>query len=208
VLYLQKARPDCAYPNLLNRRDSVLFMVERDRDVPLATGQRVALTARANKGLWVLHMLRFLMLDLQTGNDRPFYRFMNELSLVAAMKPITNEEFIKLAEKQYGQPLDWFARQWLYGRNFPEYNVTYSVAPSEGQFLVDVAVETKGVDPSFSTPVIMRVVDKDGKSTFERKTVGGVAESFQLGPYASEPSELVFNEFYSVLCKANVTRKE
>ena len=207
LLFLPAALGSKAYSNLLHRRDSVITIVERKRDLPLATGDRVPAAIRSNKGLWVFHMLRFLMYDLESASDKPFFKFLNELALLTSMKSFTNGDFIALAEKHYGQPLDRFFEHWLYGRNYPEYKVSWTTTGSGSEYSIDVEVVTKKVSPEFTMPIILRVEGIDGSSRFFRQEISGLSDSFELGPLAVEPKELVFGEFYSVLCKSKVKKK-
>ncbi|MCK4301332.1 MAG: hypothetical protein KAW91_01075, partial [candidate division Zixibacteria bacterium] len=160
-----------------------------------------------NKGLWLFHMLRLLMFDLESSSDKPFFKFLHELSLRARMKSFTNQDFIALAEKHYGQPLDRFFEHWLYGRNYPEYEVAWTATESDASYTIGVDVITKQVAPEFTMPIILRVEGVDGSSRFFRQEISGLHDSFELGPLAVEPKELVFGEFYSVLCKSKVKKK-
>lgn len=207
VLFLQNKRGATYYTNMLTRRDSVYTVAERKRDMPLATGRRANSTIRTNKGVWLLHMLRFLMYDLETQSEGSFWRFLQELSITCNTREFTNKDFIDLAEKHYGQLLDWFFKQWLYGRNFPEFKVEYRIHQKGNEYFISAKVATKGVDTDFTMPVIMRVIGDDDKSTFLRQTIGGLETQFELGPFTSKPKELVFNEFYSVLSKDKVKKK-
>jgi hypothetical protein len=207
LMFTQNERGAAYYINLLNRRDSIYTMVGLNHDMPLAAGERAMSAVRINKGVWLLHMLRFLMYDLQTGSEGSFLRFLQDLAFTCNNHQFTNKDVIDLAEKQYGQPLDWFFRQWLYGRSFPEYQVEYKFDRRDNEYFVRAKVETKGVDSDFFTPVAMRVVDNDGNSTYYRETIGGSRTEFELGPFTNEPKEFVFNEFYSVLSKDNVKKK-
>ena len=44
--------------------------MDRGWDLPLATGQRVGATLSSNKGVWMMHMLRILMRDLDTHSEK------------------------------------------------------------------------------------------------------------------------------------------
>ncbi len=83
----------------------------------------------------------------------------------------------------------------------------YKINGKGDEYFIDVKVETKGVDPHFTTTVAMRVVDSGNKQTYLRETVSGTQTEFTLGPFASKPKEFVFNEFYSVLSKDKVKKK-
>jgi len=193
--------------NLIRRRDSIYTDVERKWDIPIACGSCANASIRTNKGIWLLHMLRFLMYDLEQRMEGKFLRFLQELAITCNARTFTNEDIINLAEKHYGQPLDWFFQQWLYGRNLPEFNVEYKIYQRGDEHFINVKVATKGVDPSFIMPVAMQVVEDDDNWTYLRETVSVPQTEFTLGPFASKPKKFVFNEFYSVLSKDKVKKK-
>jgi len=207
VLLLQDVLGSTGYSHLLHRRDSVYRIDDLKRDLPLAVGSRAKTEILSNKGLWVLHMLRFLMYDVETGSDRTFRKFMHELALTTSMKSFTNDDLVKLAEKHYGEPLDWFFKHWLYGAGFPDYRVEYSVVTEDDGFYIDGAVMTRDVEGDFRMPVIMRIVDANEGSHFIREPIQGLHDKFRLGPFDSEPKEFIFNEFYGVLCKQKVSTR-
>jgi hypothetical protein len=207
LMFVQNQQGAAYYANLLHRRDSLYTLVERDRDMPLATGERATSTVLINKGVWLLHMLRFLMYDLETGSEEKFLAFLRSLSAVCNTRQFTNKDIIELAERQYGEPLDWFFRQWLYGQGLPEFKVEYKIERTDGEYIVRVNVRTKGVPADFSMPVVMRIADKEGNSTFFRKTVSVPETQFELGPFSFRPDKLIFNEFFSVLSKDKVKKK-
>lgn len=207
VLFLQSALGSVGYSHLLHRRDSVYRVDDLGRDRPLAVGRRAKREIRSNKGLWVLHMLRLLMYDVKNHTDQTFLKFMHELALVTSMKSYTNNDFVKLAEKHYGEPLDWFFKHWLYETGFPDYRVEYKITSQDDGYYVEGDVITRDVDASFRMPVIMRVVAGDEGSFYVRESIDGLHDTFKLGPFSVEPTELVFNEFYGVLCKQKVKKK-
>jgi len=207
ALYLQDVLGSTGYSHLLHRRDSVFRIDDLKRDMPLAVGSRAKTEILSNKGLWVLHMLRFLIYNIETGSDHEFKMFMHELALNTSMQSFTNDDVIHLAEKYYGAPLDWFFKHWLYNTGFPDYRVDWSVVSRDDGYYIDGDVTTRGVKADFKMPVIMRVVDADGQSHFMREPIEGLNDAFRLGPFDSEPKEFIFNEFYSVLCKQDVNKK-
>jgi len=207
LLFLNNKQGATYQSNLINRRDSIYTEVGRKRNVPLAIGSRASFSARVNKGVWLLHMLRFLMYDLEHGTEGNFLRFLQEWTITCNTRPFTNEDFVDLAEKHYGQPLNWFFQQWLYGRNIPEFKVEYRTDRKGDEYFIDVDIETKGVDTSFVMPVTMCVSFGQNNSSYAREKVTGTSTHFTLGPFASEPKEFVFNEFYSVLSKDKVKKK-
>ncbi|HOP06252.1 MAG TPA: hypothetical protein PLF13_03070 [candidate division Zixibacteria bacterium] len=208
IMYIQDKLGAAAYSNLINRRDSLYFVEERGEEVPLSAGDRVSVTQRTNKGLWVFHMLRGMMTDLESFSDRPFRSFLHQVSSIAGMQPIDVAMMMQLAEKQYGQSLDWFAREWIYDFRIPEFDVSYSVNKAGDQWMVTGTVEIKGVADEFKMPVVIQVVNQAGGAlAFVREEITGPKDSFELGPYQFEPDKIVFGEFYSVLGHINTNKK-
>lgn len=195
------------YSNLNSRKDSVIFFLDVDRGMPLATDSRVSTTLRSNKGLWLLHMLRFLMFDLETNSDAAFRKFLHELCITTNLTPFTNADIVRLAEKHYGQSLDFFFDQWLYGAGVPKFKVEYRIETKDNLHYITGMVETSGVTDSFEMPVIMRVEMEDGSSISLRQPISAGKNELNLGPFPTRPKELHFNEYFSVLSKDKVKKK-
>jgi hypothetical protein len=201
--------PAVFFGELRLRRNHVFGVLDLDGDRPLATGRRVDPALARAKGAWVLHMLRFMMYDLegQGNRDQTFWRFINELKLVVNNSSFTNEDFIRLAEKHYGDSLGWFFKPWLYERNIPEYKVQYEIVKRDNGHYVTGTVATGKMGAEFKMPVIIRVQAESGESVYKRKMIEGLQDSFELGPFAFKPREITFNEFHSVLSKDDVKKK-
>ncbi|MCD6250654.1 MAG: hypothetical protein J7J98_10020 [candidate division Zixibacteria bacterium] len=201
--------PAVFFGELGRRRNHIYGLLDINEDRPLATGRRLDPVDRISKGAWVMHMLRFMMYDLegQGNRDKIFWRFINELKLVVNNSLYTNEDFIRLAEKHCGGSLDWFFHHWLYDRNIPEYKIKYQIVERDDGHYIAADIETKKVGADFKMPVIMRVVSEGGRSVYLRQMLEAGQSSFELGPFTFTPKELVFNEFHSVLCKDKVKKK-
>ena len=207
LLAIQSTASEKYSLNLVKRRDSLYTLFENDRDRPLGTGGRIDMTLQSNRGVWLFHMLRFMMYDFENKSEKKFNKFLWELSMLCNTKCFSNSDLIKLAERHYGEPLDWFFKQWLYSFGYPEFKVEYTIHNREGGYYLTGKVLTEGVDPDFKMPVILRVKGKNGESQFMREMIEGVEHEMDLGWIDFEPEELVFNEFYSVLSKDKVKKK-
>ena len=152
------------------------------------------------KGIWMLHMLRILMRDLEHGSDDLFFGFLRDILKQANHRKFSNYDFCALAESHTGIKLDWFFNQWMYGRGFPVFTSSYTVASEPDGFYVDLKVETSGVPADAAFPVLFRVVVPEG-AIFARKAIAGQQTDYRLGPFSSKPQGLIFNEYESVLCQ-------
>lgn len=211
LLYVENSRGARAYYSaLFNRSDTLIKVIDRGWDLPLVCGTRLRESIASNKGIWVMHMLRFLMYDTQTRTAPKFAKFIQELSAVCNSTTFTNTDFIKLAEKYYGASLKDFFAQWFYGYKMPEFNVEYNFVKKDSGYYVDGTVNTKKVGGDFSTRVLMRVEltgSSSDESLYLRETVKAPQSTFSLGPFPTEPKKFVFNEFFSVLSQDNVKKK-
>ena len=199
--------PPVFFGELGRRRHHILSLLDNDEDRPLATGRRAPTTDRISKGSWVMHMLRFLMYDLESRSDAKFWAFINDLKTRVNSDLFTNEDVVQLAEKHYGGDLGWFFKHWLFERYIPEYNVEYRIEKRDAGHYVVANVKTEKVPADFKFPVIFRVESEGGQSVYLRQMIEGNADTFELGPFSFKPKELVFNEFHSVLCKDKVKKK-
>ncbi len=207
LMFIQSSlKASTYYTNLLNRRDTLYTMCGLDRDRPLMTGSRAPSAIRTNKGVWLFHMLRSVMYDLEARSEERFFKFLWELSLTCNTRQYSTDDVVKLAEKHYGQPLDWFFKFWLCGICYPEFEVEYKYDKRTEGYFIKADVISKYVPGDFRMPVMLRVVDQNDQSTFIRRDITGTNCSFELGPFESEPKEFVFNELYSVLSKDKVKK--
>jgi len=199
---------DVFFGELRRRRDHIYTVLDNNEDRPLASGRRINTVDRMAKGAWIFHMLRCMMMeDPGKTNDRAFWRYLNELKMLVNTKLFTNEDVIKLTEKHYGAPLDWFFKHWLYERYIPEYKVEYRIEERDGSHYIEGEVVTEKVPADFKMPVVMRVISEGGESVYLRQMIEGNQASFELGPFTFTPKELVFNELHSVLSKDKVKKR-
>ena len=109
------------------------------------------------KGGYVLHMLRYLMYDRETG-DKNFIAMMHDFVATYLHKNASTESFKAVVEKHM-QPgldlerngkMDWFFREWVYGTELPSYRMEYALAPeADGRFMFTAKITQSGVSSRF-----------------------------------------------------------
>ena len=113
------------------------------------------------KGGFVLHMLRYLMFDRETG-DKDFIAMMHDFVATYTNQNASTESFKSIVEKHMKPSLDlerngkmdWFFREWVYGTEMPSYRMEYSLAPEDdGKYMFTAKVTQSGVSPSFAMGV-------------------------------------------------------
>jgi aminopeptidase N len=115
------------------------------------------------KGAVVIYSLRGIV-----GDDKFFKILQNYIASKNAYGSATIEDFQAIAEKVYGQSLDYFFKEWLYGENYPKYKSQWSVIPqSNGTFKVNLNIsQSINSNPTFFTmPIQIKVNQSLGDTT-------------------------------------------
>jgi len=109
------------------------------------------------KGGFVLHMLRWLMWDRDTG-DKDFIAMMHDFVSTYLNQNASTESFKSIVEKHMKPSMDltrdgkmdWFFRQWVYGTEVPSYRLDYSLSPeADGKYLFTGKITQSGVSSGF-----------------------------------------------------------
>lgn len=118
-----------------------------------------------SKGSIVLHMLRGVVGDSTFFNILKSY--VNDPAL--AYSTAITEDLQRVAEQVSGKNLNYFFQQWVYGENYPVYNISWSKSNrSDGLYDLTVNVSQKqNTNPSFFTmPVDIKISNSKGDTTF------------------------------------------
>ena len=109
------------------------------------------------KGAVVIHSLRGIV-----GDDKFFKILQNYIASKNAYGNATIEDFQAVAEQVYGQSLDYFFKEWLYGENYPKYKSQWSSTPqSNGSFKVKIELsQSTNTNPVFFTMPIQISVNQ------------------------------------------------
>jgi len=110
-----------------------------------------------SKGGMVLHMLRGVV-----GDSTTFFDIMRAYSSDPDLKygVATTEDFQAVAESVYGQSLDYFFQEWIYGENYPVYHVWWSYSHVSGQtyrMYLNITQEVNSNPSFFTMPVQIKV---------------------------------------------------
>ena len=151
----------------------------RPNDVgPLIMGYRLS-TSRTGfdvtrniiypKGAFVLHMIRMMMWNRQTG-DQNFKLMMQDFVKTYAGRAATTEDFKAIVEKHMTRDMnltgdgkmDWFFNEYVYGTALPTYTFTSGFEKdAQGKVVFSYNLQQTGVDASFmmSVPVYFELAD-------------------------------------------------
>ena len=115
------------------------------------------------KGCIVLHMLRGVVGDSAFFSILKSYATNPEISY----KNAVTEDFKIIAESIYGNSLNYFFDEWIYGENYPKYSTGWIVTPiNEAQYKVTINLtQDININPSFFTmPIQINIITQAGDS--------------------------------------------
>jgi aminopeptidase N len=115
-----------------------------------------------DKGAWVLHMLRHVM-----GNTLFFEAtksYLNDLQVT--YQSATTADFQQIMEQYYGESLNWFFQEWIYGKGFPIYQYSWTYQEEGDQYILDLTIEqiqkNYGAEEVFTMPLDIMIMTIPG----------------------------------------------
>src|ERR1051326_3910589 len=159
------------------------------------------------KGAYVLHMLRKLMWEASTHDDR-FMAMMKDFVKSHEMRNATTESFKSVVEKHMtpamdlegNHRMDWFFREWVYGTELPRYRLEYTFVPGEnGQTILKGKLTQSGVSDGFLMTVPLYMELANGTARLGSVAIGGNRpREFQL-MLPAKPKRVFLNANQDVL---------
>lgn len=176
---------------------------------PIYLGQRITTSETEGdyllivykKSAFVLHMIRNMLLDLETMDEEKFINLLHDLFKTYEGKAISTEDFKAIVEKHIGEDMDWFFEQWVYGNKIPTYRVSYNISEiNDDTFQINLHVTQEGVPEDFKMYVPLTLKFNDGGSLRTRLLINKPFVEYAI-PISKKPKEVIFNDFNSVLAK-------
>ncbi len=166
------------------------------------------------KGSYVLHMLRWMMYDRQTGDQR-FIAMMRDFVKSHFNDNASTESFKAIVEKHMtpqmdldgNKRMDWFFHQWVYGTEIPRYRFDYSLTPdSDGKVILRGAVTQSDVSPNFKM-IVPIYLDFGGKiMRLGSASIMGATTTQELQVKLPEkPRRVMINYHHDVLAHESVS---
>lgn len=153
------------------------------------------------KGAWVMHMLRNLLLDITTMNEDLFKNVMKDFYTKFKGKRASTEDFKNTLEEYLNIDLDWFFNQWIYDYQIPTYEIANKIEKVENEYQPILQVSQKNVNEDFIMAVPVSVIFDDGRAWRTKVSIDKTTNKLLFPVFDEKPSEIEFNSFYSVLCK-------
>jgi peptidase M1-like protein len=159
------------------------------------------------KGAWVLHMLRIMMLDLGTMKEDRFTETLRDFYQSYRGAPATTDDFRRVVERHMGVPMDWFFDEWVKGTAIPTYHVAWSPQPAaNGRYTVRMRITQEHVPADFQMTVLVSADLGDGRFAHFRVPVRGGQSDYTSPLLPAEPRDLKFNDLSSTLADVKMER--
>jgi hypothetical protein len=163
----------------------------------------------SGKGGFIIHMLRQLMRDPETG-DRDFMAMMHDFTTTYANRAASTEDFRAIVEKHMKPSMmmdragnmQWFFDEWVYGNEIPSYRLDYTLTPAGGgKFQLAGLLTQSGVADTFR--IRARIYARLAKRTVPAifvAVVGSHSTRFEV-TLTEEPKDILLNAENDVLAE-------
>jgi aminopeptidase N len=169
------------------------------------------------KGGYILHMLRAMMYDRNTGDQRfidmmhDFVKtYFNQNASTESFKRVVEKHMTPLMDIERNKRMDWFFNEWIYGTELPRYRLEYTLTPEpEGKVMLKLAVTQSGVSERFKM-VVPVYVDLDGKvmRLGEATLIGNTTTPEFKVKLPQKPKRVLINAFHDVLSMESVSQEK
>ena len=160
------------------------------------------------KGAWVMHMLRIMMLDLNTKKDDRFSAMMRDFHDTFKGKSATTDDFRRLLEGHLGGvSMSWFFDQWVKGTAIPTYRVAWTdEATPDGRHRVRLRVTQEDAPPDFQAWILVSADLGQNRFANFRIKVTGAQNEYTSPVLPAAARAVTFNELHSVLADVKMER--
>ena len=166
------------------------------------------------KGAYILHMLRMMMQDTRTRDQR-FKETMQDFVNTYRGKAATTEDFKAIVEKHMTQDMDlegnhkmdWFFNEYVYGTQLPSYqmNATFDTG-ADGDVVMSIKLTQSNVNDSFRMLVPIYLELPNGMLLVGRAHLTGNAtfdQKIPLKGLKEKPKRAAINYYDDVLASPN-----
>lgn len=155
------------------------------------------------KGAYILHMLRSMLLDPETGDDARFSALMRNYAAAHVGGVMSTQSFETAVTDAFDEPMDWFFDQWVYGVEVPTYRPDLEARPvidSPTPFVLSGRIRQEDVSDGFKMPVPIRITFKEHPPMTRQVWVDAPEIQVELA-LPAKPTGVEFNADGAVLAK-------
>ena len=152
------------------------------------------------KGAWIFHMLRIMMLDVRNMNEDRFTATMKDYYQTFQGKQATTADFQSVVERHTGQGMDWFFNEWVKATGIPTFHVAWTNQPGDNNTtVIKFRIRTEHVDSAFEMPVLVTADLGGDRIAHFRVRVKGGETDYTSPALPAGAKKLTFNDLHSVL---------
>ena len=155
------------------------------------------------KGAFILHMIRMMLTDLETGDDERFRVLMRRFVRDHLDSPASTRSFETAVTAAFDEPMDWFFDQWVYGVEIPTYRLDLTVSSlvdAASPFVLHGTIQQEDVRDGFRMPVPIHLQFRDYPPQMHRIWVDAKEVEVKI-PLPAEPTKIEFNYHHAVLAR-------
>ena len=153
------------------------------------------------KGAFILHMIRMMLADLETGNDQRFRELMRQFVDDHLHKVANTRSFEDAVARVFDEDMGWFFDQWVYGVDVPTYRPDLKVSRAVDRstpYLLHGTIGQEDVPDDFRMPVPILMRFEAHPPIAHRVWVDTDSVEVEI-PLPAEPTEIEFNYQHAVL---------
>jgi aminopeptidase N len=184
-----KAHRQTLYNNAMGQACGQVFVTDTSGPTTLFFQPNVY-----NKGAAVVNMLRYI-----APEDSLFFRMLRIFQQTYAMGNASTDDLKAIAQTEYGMNLDTFFNQWIYGKGFPKYTITWDQVGTTVSVRLVQTASCPATTPHFSTPVQLQLHSSTGDTIV--KVYNSLDNQVFTFDWAPTMSTVYLNPDIWTLCK-------
>ncbi|MGH7732132.1 MAG: M1 family metallopeptidase, partial [Gemmatimonadales bacterium] len=197
--------PKLYFDYLDQYRDDIVSVADAG---PVAIGYRTSTdkhpsgyqTLIYEKGAWMAHMIRILMLDLRTMNEDGFSKTMQDFYQTYHGRRASTADFQHVVERHIGIPMGWFFKEYYEGTALPDYQTAWKADHEpDGSYTVHLRVTASGVPADFENYIPVAIDLGGNRTAHLRMHVVGASGTMDVPGMPGEPKAVKFNDLDGVL---------
>ena len=139
-------------------------------------------------------MLRYI-----APEDSLFFRVLRIFQQTYAMGNASTDDLKAIAQTEYGMNLDTFFNQWIYGKGYPKYSITWDQVGTTVSVRLVQTTSCPATTPHFSTPVQLQLHSATGDTIV--KVYNSLDNQVFTFDWAPTMSTVYLNPDVWTLCK-------
>src|SRR5437016_4517254 len=132
--------------------------------------------------------------------DGRFIAMMRDFVTTYAAKNASTEDFQRIVEKHWGEPMDWYFNEWVYGTEIPHYDFSYDLKDAgNGKTLLHFTLKQSGVSDAFFMQVPFYVHYQQKVMRLGLIRIKGPTDFSSDVKLPFRPDKVMIDEYHTIL---------